>query len=547
MDKKDIYHYLKKPMSADESRVALYKVACIACDLGWNFMESSLQLGEKAVEDGLSKELVEATLRKAFAKDRRKAEREPSNTVATGSPDKSSPSQLELDEESLELLHSHRINPDALSIPWPSDDWRKDLIKLLQNVFEPDETIAFKMAGTPDIKEEKVSTILQNEGGINKIMRSLDGEEGALLSINALAKENATDEKFKFRYVIVDSPQISLSKQLAYYKALNLPCVALVNSGANSVQAWIRVDAFDQNEYSDRVDFLYSILEEQGFKVDHSNKRHGMLVRMPGVLRNGKQQYLIGLNDGAESWEKWEEWVDYCLDGNPIAEQASYHNTPPSQEPEIVIDVLRRSQNLIITGPPKCGKSFLAQSLALAVCHGKTWLGKRTGNSDVLFVNFEQDKASFINRIHIVAEARTLAPDTEKLGFFHLRGFPKYGLDLAQFISKRVRGARKHEGRNYDLILIDPLHKVLPPGISPEQMAPMLRQFVDHLSTTAGAAVVGVLPDDLITDTSWADGIINMHAHAGDPYIQVDGIFKSFPNMGPLECKWNYPVLRVES
>lgn len=550
MDQKELYAYLKKPMSPDDSREALYKASIIANNLGWTFMEASFQLGDKAREDGLSKELIEATIRKAFSKERRKAERDAGSPEAGGAAGAGGPRPekgLELDEESLELLNSHRINPDALSIPWPSDDWRKDLVKLLKAAFNEDESIEFKVANTDELHKESVSTILAQEGGINKIMRALDSDHGALININATTKENATDDSHRFRYVVVDSPQMSLAKQLAYYKALNLPCVALVASGANSVQAWIRIEAFDSNEFTDRVDFLYSVLEEQGFKVDHSNKRSVQMVRMPGVLRNGKQQYLIGTNEGAKSWKEWEEWVDYCLDGNPIAEQASYHTTPPVMEPELVSEIVRRSQTLIVQGPPKSGKSFLMLNLALSVCYGNNWLNHRTANSDVLYVNFEQDKASFINRLHEVAGAKDVSANTEKLGFFHLRGFPKHGLELAQFLSKRIRGARKHEDRDYGLIIIDPIHKVLPPNIAKEQQAAMLRQFVDHITATSGAAVVGTLPLDYVEDSSWCDGLISLRSQSLDDFTQIDGLFKSFPAFGPLECQWQYPLLKVEA
>jgi hypothetical protein len=316
MEKRSTIHsYLKTSYTPEESREALYRAAVAAADENWTLMDASFQLGDKAKEDGIAADDVDKIIRRAFSSDRRGRDRKPEST-----PGENNRGRLDLDAESLKLLESRRINPDDLMIPWPADDWRKDLLKLLEAAFLPHETIDFKIAETPQPHRETVGTILAQSDNIGKIMKSLDGPDGALVSLNSTSCEAPKDDSWRLRYAVVDSPRMSLSKQLAFYKALNLPCVALVNSGANSVQAWVRIEASDTTEYNERVDFLYATLEENGFKVDPSLKSANLMVRMPGVLRNGKQQYLIGLNEGAKSWKDWQEWVDYCLDGNPLVE-----------------------------------------------------------------------------------------------------------------------------------------------------------------------------------------------------------------------------------
>ena len=59
---------------------------------------------------------------------------------------------LGLDNQSLELLQNFKIDPEALSIPWPAPDWRKDFAKLLAATFKPDETVEFKISNTPSGK-----------------------------------------------------------------------------------------------------------------------------------------------------------------------------------------------------------------------------------------------------------------------------------------------------------------------------------------------------------------------------------------------------------
>ena len=387
--KKFLNDFIKRKFSdKSELKKELFKAGVAALSEGWTFMDATFQLGGKARDDGLSAEDVEKILRNAFAEERRKSEREEAQKkTTTQAPISSVPNQpmdqpqtgsapipamgptiispipasmmeqmiaLGLDSQSLELLHNFKIDPEALSIPWPAADWRKDLAKLLSATFKSDETIEFKISNTPTSTQELVSNIIGQDDALKKIMRQLDSPDGALLTINAVKSgADATDESWHYRYVVVDNPKMTLAKQLAYYKALNLPCAALVNTGANSVQAWIKIEAFDADEYNERVDFLFQTLESQGFKVDDGNRSPTQMVRMPGVLRNGKQQYLIALDQGAKNFTEWREWAEYSLDGKPLIELASDSDEAPKKDPCIIENILRAGEFFLFTAPPK--------------------------------------------------------------------------------------------------------------------------------------------------------------------------------------------------
>lgn len=541
-----INSFLKTHCPEEELRDALFNAASAAHDLGWTYMDASFQLGEKAREDGLDKEEAEAILRRAFSKERRRVERQGTENASAPQRMESSDS-LDLDAESRELLQSRRIDPDALSIPWPSDDWRKDLVKLLTLAFQPDETIDFKITNTPKASREKVSTILAQSDSINKIMRSLDAPDGALLAINASSgSENAKDETWKFRYAVIDSPRMSLSKQLAYYKALNLPCIALVNTGANSVQAWIRIEASDSAEYAERVEFLYSTLEEHGFRADPTNKSPTHMVRMPGVLRQGKQQYLIGQAQGARSWNEWKEWVNYCLDGKPLVEQASYHDQPPAMDAKIIDNVLRAGHFLLFSAPPKSGKSLAMLDLALSVCHGSEWLGFSTTRSDTLLVNFELTKTALINRLHMVGTSRGLAANTSKLGLLNLRGTNLAPIEIAHLIVKRIQGSRKLEDHDYRLVVLDPISAVLHAlrtTRNPSEVHQIVLQMIDIIVAGTGAAVIGALSESEIPNLQLhSDGLLQLTPVEERPgTFQMSGLFREFPTLTARECSWRFP------
>lgn len=564
--KSSINHFLKEKHSSNELKDSLFKAAEAALMEGWTYMEAAFQLGGKAQEEGLSEEESESIIRRAFASDKRAKERmaEPAeNNVASaqqvpqtthafprynsGMVPLDQVLAMGLDTQSIELLQNHRIDPEALSIPWPSTDWRKDLAKLVEVAFDPEETIDFKMSNTPEATSEKISNIANQSDAIKKIMKSLDGPEGALISINATkGGPSATNESFRYRYVVVDNPKMSLAKQLAYYKALNLPCIALVNTGANSVQAWVKINANDLEEYNECVDFLFSTLEEQGFPVNASNKNANQMVRMPGVLRNGKQQYLIGLEQGAKNFTEWKEWVEYCLDGKPLIELASDSEKPPKKDDPIIQSALRTGEFLLLTAPQKAGKSFALLDLALSLCYGEEWLGSSTTSNDVLFINFEFTKATFLNRLHLIANKRNIPATTSKLGFLNLRGMTLSPLEIAQLIAKRIEGAKKLENHDYKVVIIDPIASVLHNPKAMRTTGPshqILMQMVDTIIALTGSAVVTASNiDEFPYLETHADSVISLNPMDGCPNVfQIQGTFREFPPFLAKECSWIFP------
>ena len=568
--RKVINLFLKTKYSESDLKAELYKAGVAAKDEGWTFMDASFQLGGKARDDGMNADDVEQILRRAFSTEKRASEREDAKpetsqagtgeapkagagatqvmqSIPTGMISMEQMMALGLDTQSLELLQNFRIDPEALSIPWPAADWRKDLAKLLEVAFEEDETIDFKISDTPTSTSELVTNIVGQDNSIKKIMKSLDSQEGALICVNATkGSEDATDESWRYRYAVVDNPKMSLAKQLAYYKALNLPCAALVNTGANSVQAWIKIEAIDREEYDERVDFLFKTMDSQGFKIDPSNKSPTMMARMPGVLRGGKQQYLIGLEQGAKNFKEWQEWVEYSLDGKPLIELASDSEEPPKKDASIIENMLRAGEFFLFKAPQKSGKSLALMDMALSICYGEDWFGNQTSPNDVLFINFELTKSVFLNRLHMIGNKRGLNANTNKFGFLNLRGAALSPIETAQLIAKRIEGAKKLENHDYRVVVIDPISSVLhnPKSIrltgSPHQI---LMQMIDTIIALTGCAVVTACNiDEYPYLESRADSVISLTpVEGGLNQFQINGYFREFPKMLARECSWIYP------
>lgn len=573
--------FLKKKYSLEELKTELFKAGEAALEEGWTYMDAAFQLGGKAQDDGLSPDDAEQILRRAFSSEKRNTERVEESKPSQPAPAPSSQPvhqnqqnqstisanvnqaiitpiapgmipmeqmlSLGLDSQSLELLQNFKIDPEALAIPWPSADWRKDLAKLLDAVFEIDETIEFKISETPEATKELVSNIVGQDNAIKKIMKQLDGPEGALLCINAVkGGEQATDESWHYRYAVVDNPKMTLAKQLAYYKALNLPCAALVNTGANSVQAWVKIGANDLEEYNERVDFLFNTLESQGFKVDAANRNPNQMVRMPGVLRGGKQQYLIALEQGAKNFKEWQQWVEYSLDGKPLIELASDSEEAPKKETTIIDNFLRTGEFFLLTAPPKSGKTLALMDMGLSICYGEDWLGNVTHSNDVLFINLELTRSTFLNRLYLLGSERNLNASTPKFGFLNLRGAALSPIETAQFIAKRIQGAKKMENHDYKVVFIDPISSVLhnPKSTrlngSPHQN---LMQMIDMIIALTGCAVVSSCnTDEYPYLESRADSVLSLSpVEGGLNLYQINGSFREFPKTLARECSWIYP------
>lgn len=568
-----INQFLSNNFSSEDLKGELFRAAEAAEQVGMTYMEATFQLGDHAKEEGLSEEESDAIIRRAYAAEKRSREREPAPQAPQQAASAAQPSTqampaiaatgvaqpiiagsisleqvlaMGLDAKALELLQNHRIDPEALNIPWPTPDWRMDFLKLLDALFKPDESVEYKMSNTPKAETNTVASILEQSNGIKKTMKALDGPDGALVSINAVKSSSEEDESFRYRYAVVDNPQISLAKQLAYYKALNLPCAALVNTGANSVQAWIKIHAKNRAEYDERVEYLFKTLEEQGFDVENRIPNPAQMVRLPGVLRNGKQQYLIGLNQGAQTFEAWQTWVEFCLDGKPLIELASDNDDAPKKEKLFVDNALQAGEFMLLSAPPKSGKSFALLDLALSLSYGDDWLGHSTHKTDVLLVNFNHSRSTVLGRLFAVAASRGLSASIPGIGFLNLRGQALSPLEMAQCIAKRVKGAKKLELHDYGVIIIDSLSAILHNpkavrnNIPPEQALLLLAETL--IALTGSAVIAAVNTKEFPQLEAHADSLISLSPIDSHPNMFcIRGNFRNFPPSPAQDCSWHYP------
>lgn len=355
------------------------------------------------------------------------------------------------------------------------DDWNPcaQLREYLTALFEPDEHVAyctdpFERDGhfipTQGVYHKTVSEILKSlrknsRTGFEEAVGTPNEKCGAWIVINPVDGRGRRDENVTdFRYTLIESDTKPIDEQVAIYRRLELPCVCIVHSGGKSAHAIVRVNAPTIEEYRKRVNFLYEVCANNGLPVDKQNRNPSRYSRMPGVMRDGRKQFIIERNCGKTSWEEWEDWIKDLNDDLPEFEIVKGLENIDDYDPTIIDGILRVGHKMCVVGPSKAGKSFLMIELALAISEGGDWLGYRCHRGSVLYLNLEVAKNSFMQRLRAVnmAYGRSNAM-SGNLVVWNLRG-KVLPMDI---LLKKIERRIEKSGLHFDMIIVDPIYKVL--------------------------------------------------------------------------------------
>lgn len=380
----------------------------------------------------------------------------------------------------------------------------KEIIRYLETLFEANENVGYvtetwEKNENGSVKHmptkgscsrtagELIAALNKHGDDIGAVLGDYDPEAGAWIRFNPLdgkgvKNENVTD----FRYALVESDSMALEEQNALIRELELPVAALVYSGGKSLHAIVRIDAANYEEYRKRVDYLYEVCGKNGLEIDRQNRNPSRLSRMPGVMRNGKKQYIIDTDIGRKSFSDWQEWIESVNDDMPDMENlAAEWDNPPELSPPLIDGVLRQGHKMLLAGPSKAGKSYALIELCAAIAEKAKWLGFSCSQGRVLYVNLELDRASCLHRFKDVYAALKLAPNNiDKIDIWNLRGST---VPMDKLAPKLIRRAAK---KNYIAVIIDPIYKVITGDEnSADQMARFCNQF-DKICAELGCAVI---------------------------------------------------------
>lgn len=402
-------------------------------------------------------------------------------------------------KDELVVVDRNWLERSEIHIP---EQWNptEQIITYLETLFEPDENVGYvteswehdgkflPSKGCYDrTAGQLIKELYQCKGDIGSVIGDYNSEVGAWIRFNPLDGKGVKNENVtEFRYALVESDTMDISAQKAIITELELPVAALVYSGKKSLHAIVKIDASTYEEYKKRVDYLYNVCNKNGLKLDIQNRNPSRLSRMPGVMRNGKKQYLLDTNIGKENWNEWREWIESVNDDLPDPESmADVWDNLPELAPPLIDGVLRQGHKMLIAGPSKAGKSYALIELCCAIAEGKKWLEWNCTQGRVMYVNLELDRASCLHRFKDVYTALGIAPDNlSNIDIWNLRG---RSVPMDKLAPKLIRRASK---KNYIAIIIDPIYKVITGDEnSADQMAHFCNQF-DKVCTELGCAVI---------------------------------------------------------
>jgi RecA-family ATPase len=376
-----------------------------------------------------------------------------------------------------------------------------EMTRYLNALFDPDEyvsvvTASYEREGRLLPASKGLYTITAGEtierlvacgGDTGKVIGDYRKEAGAWIRINPMdGKGVGNDNVADFRYCLVESDSMPIDEQNTILRKLELPIAALVHSGGKSLHAIVRVDATDKRQYAERVKYVFDTCASNGLDVDPSNKNPSRLSRLPGCVRGDNRQYIVATNIGRASYDEWLSFCTETRDGIPDAIDFSSECIDDVAPAEIIIEgMLARGEKMLLAGPSKAGKSFALIELCVALAEGRQWLGRTCTPSDVLYVNLELKKDTRKRRMQEVYTALGIPPvQARRIHSLDLRGKQ---VTLEALTNRLVKQAVK---RRCDVIIIDPIYKVLQGDENSSEDVSAFCTKLDYLIEALGCSVI---------------------------------------------------------
>jgi AAA domain len=223
--------------------------------------------------------------------------------------------------------------------------------------------------------------------------------------------------------------------------------------------------------------------------------------------------------------------------------------------PPVIHGLLRRGEVMNVIASSKVGKSWLVIDLALAVATGAYWLGIfPCDKGGVLLIDNELHAETLADRVRRVAEARgvPLTAVRKAVSVLPLRGRLTDVLSLAPMFRALPR-------RRFNLIALDTLYRMLPPGMSENDNAAMANVYnaIDSYADLLGSSFTaihhaskGAQAEKAITDVGAGAGsqsrAVDTHLilrpHAEEGAFVLEAAARSSPPLAPRCLRWKFPI-----
>ena len=191
-------------------------------------------------------------------------------------------------------------------------------------------------------------------------------------------------------------------------------------------------------------------------------RRHGAQVA-EALLASAKQQQREPGADDEPANDPQPEPAQPAKRNPDAPQYLSFADLAAMQFPEpswILPDILPDAGLYLLSGKPKCGKSWLALSLALSVATGGYCLGRKVEQGRVMYLALEDTPRRFMQRMHKIQPDCLINPRVKEAldnGMF-TPTFPKLGRGFEAAVEAAIAG------NGVRLLIIDTLAKIRPIG-----------------------------------------------------------------------------------
>ena len=456
-----------------------------------------------------------------------------------------------------------------------------ELRRYLQALFKPDDYVGYCVDARLD--EDRGKWVPANSGvydrtagqileeirkhpkDIGYAIGDYNKQAGVWIRFNPLDGQGVSNANvLEWRYALVESDNLEIEKQKALMEELRLPIAVMVHSGGKSVHAIVKINAVTDQDYREKVDYLYRVCEKNGLSIDKQNKNPSRLSRLPGVERGDHKQFIIAENIGCGSFDEWKDYIEDSIDTLPDIVSFSDLDELPPLNPVLIDGILRTGHKMLISGASKAGKSFLLIELALCIVSGRKWLGHECKKGKVLYINLEVDGKSFYHRIADVISEIGMDKKPPGLDVWNLRG-QRASIDI---LTPRL--IRRAKSKGYDAIIFDPLYKI---NEGDENNASEMAKFfnqLDHICTelqtsiicchhhskgaqggkfsmdrASGSGVFARDPDALLDMIQINPRDVGKSLEEGQSAWRISSVLREFKTPDSIDVIFDFPVHRI--
>ena len=262
--------------------------------------------------------------------------------------------------------------------------------------------------------------------------------------------------------------------------------------------------------------------------------------------------------------EHYDQTILDARTSGPVDARLELYDTLPPLPNDLIENIARPSDKIILTGGSKSFKSWVMIDLAVSMITGGKWMGIfQCERRPALYIDPELRPESFQNRLQKIVDAKHIKDfDYGLLGRWSIRGKNKPVEHLVSEVIEFASMQKYRDNGPYGLIVFDSIYKLYAGRNenSASEMGNLLMQ-IEHMACASGAAVIyshhqtkGSSADKHVLDRSSgsgvfsrdADAIIDFTDHEEDEAYILECVLRDHPPLEKTTMVWSFPLM-IES